>query len=40
MSRVMFVFSVIATLVILAVLVLAVISFTGGFVNPYMDPGM
>jgi hypothetical protein len=40
MSRVMFVVSVLSTLVILAVLVLAVISFTGGFVNPYMDPGM
>jgi hypothetical protein len=40
MSRTMFVFSVICTLVILAILVLGVISFTGGFVNPNIDPGM
>lgn len=40
MSRVMFVFSVIATLIVIAVLALAVISFTGGFVNPYLDPAM
>lgn len=40
MSRVMLVFSIMATLIVIAVLVLAVISFTGGFVNPFLDPAM
>ena len=40
MSRVMFIFSIISLLVVVAILVLAIISFTGGFVNPYVDPGM
>ncbi len=40
MSRVMFVFSIICTLVVLAVLVAAVVSVTGGAVNPFVDPAM
>lgn len=40
MSRVLFVFSVICTVVVLALLVMVVMSYSGAFVNPMMDPGM
>ncbi len=40
MSRVMFLFSILCTLIVVGVLVLAILSFTGSFVNPYMDPAM
>ena len=40
MSRTMFVVSIICTFVLLIILVVAVRSFTGGFVNPYFDPAM
>lgn len=40
MSRVMLVFTVLSALVVLAILVLAILSFSGFFVNPYVDPGM
>ena len=40
MSRVMLVFSVISALVVLGILVLAILSFSGLFVNPYVAPGM
>jgi hypothetical protein len=39
-SRVLFVFSVLCTVVVLVLLVLLVRSYTGAFVNPLMDPGM
>lgn len=40
MSRVLFVFSVLCTLVVLVMLYFVIQSFTGAFVNPLMDPGM
>ena len=40
MSRVMFIFASICTLVVLAMIVFAVLSFTGAFSNTFVDPGM
>lgn len=40
MSRFMFVFATLATVLMIGILVLAVLSFTGAFVNPFIDPGM
>lgn len=36
----MFLISVISALVLLGMLVLAVLSFSGAYVNPFVDPGM
>ena len=40
MSRVLFVFSVLCTVVVLVLIVMVVRSYTGAFVNPMLDPGM
>jgi hypothetical protein len=36
----LFVFSVLCTLVVLAMIFAVIQSYTGAFVNPLMDPGM